>query len=270
MPASFLDTTVLIDLSDSRQSARISSEQFVRLNQPSEVAEYALRELLTGVVRYYCDAHNILIASQNVPEAIVAVLQRFFMGPRRSAAVIRVLAASLSNIFGTGAAVSGDDSKREALQAIKMKAASLWNRANNLKNVTRVHPLACFNGGDIAIGGGGLLRGPNDRFDCLVRQRCAAAGYIHDDLPAVRTLIAALHPNNLTDKAQTKTEHAQRRKALKELEKRGPKDFPKGRCRALGDAYFAVMCPAGATIGTTNLDDFEPLCRALRKRFMKP
>ncbi len=270
MGASFLDTTVLIDLCNPRRSARIPSEQFVASNQPSEVAEYALRELLTGVVRHYCEAHNMLIACQNPAEAIVAASQRFFVKPRTMVGVVNTLAKCLDDIFGIGMVGSGDDFKREALQAIMLKATSLWRRANNPSNVSRVQALACFNGGDIAVGVGGLLRAPNDHFDCLRKQRCAAAGYIHDDLPAVRVLIAALHPDKLSDRAKVKTENAQRRKALKELEKRGPKEFPKGRCRALGDAYFAIMCPAAATIATTNLIDFEPLCTALGKRFAKP
>lgn len=66
----------------------------------------------------------------------------------------------------------------------------------------------------------------------------------------------------LSDKQETKS----RRAALKELLQKGPKNFSKHRCRALGDAYFAAMAPAGKNILTTNTVDFEPLCSAVGKQ----
>jgi hypothetical protein len=267
---SFLDTTVLMNLSQSAEPARSDSQSFVNANQPSEVAFYASRELLTGPVRYICDAHNALLAAQDHGEAIVALGQRLIAARRWRDTAIQIIAQNLHDILDSRGAQSAADLKREGLQAISIKATQLWRRANSPKNVTRVQPLGCFNGGDISYGPGGELQGPNDSFNCASAERCAAAGWIHDDQGALSKLIDALRPSKLDAKAKVKNENTQRRKALKELKRLGPKDFSKRRCRALGDAYFAVMCPSGSVIATTNIIDFQPLCSALGKLARQP
>ena len=85
----------------------------------------------------------------------------------------------------------------------------------------------------------------------------------------MKRLIEALHPNSLGKMAE-KNENQKRRKALKELMSIGPTKFDKGRCRALGDAYFAAMCPAGSKVVTTNIQDHDILCSALGRTAVKP
>lgn len=252
-----------MNISQNDEAARSKSQQFVKTNQPSETAFYAAREILAGPVRYICDAHNLLLASQNHGEALVALSRRLRVSGRSREIAIRVLAENLRDVFGVGRTGSGEDYKREGLQAIMMQAAQLWRRANNPKHVSRVQPLACFNGGDLSCGTAGELLGPNGSFNCKQKERCAAAGYIHGDEVVLSRLIAALHPNKLDNDAKEKNENSQRRKALKILKDRGPKSFDKGYCRSLGDAYFVALCPKGAILATTNLQDFEPLCKAL-------
>jgi hypothetical protein len=120
------------------------------------------------------------------------------------------------------------------------------------------------------VGKSGEIRGPGDSFNCSKEERCAAAAYLNDDPVALKNMIAALHPANLTKEAKDKRENSQRRKALKEIQTNGPSRFNKGLCRAIGDAYFAGMCPASSTLLSTNTSDFEPLCVALKKALAKP
>ena len=119
-------------------------------------------------------------------------------------------------------------------------------------------------------GAAGELRGPGDSFNCIARERCAAAAYIYDNKSNVTKMIDALRPDRLDSKVANKKENSQRRKALRELQARGPRDFDKRRCRALGDAYFAAMCPAGSVVVTTNISDYAPLCAALGKQAKVP
>jgi hypothetical protein len=267
---SFLDTTVLVGLSEFTEPTRSNSQQFVDSHQPSEAGYYASRELLAGPVQYICDAHNVLLGAQNHTEAMLAIRRRIQAAGRKREVPLQVLIESLNEIFGTGKAGTPADYKREALQAIMIKGQQLWYRANTLKNVRRVQQLACFNSGDISIGEGGELRGPNNSFNCLATERCAAAGYLSEAEAALTKLIEALRPAKLDKGARGKGENVSRRKALKQIKALGPKLFSKRHCRAIGDAYFAVMCPAGSIIATTNLRDFEPLCKALGKQAEKP
>jgi hypothetical protein len=69
---------------------------------------------------------------------------------------------------------------------------------------------------------------------------------------------------------EEKRETTRRRSALKDLMQNGPDKFNKNNCRALGDAYFAVMCPPGSHVITTNLVDHAPLCNALGKTAVNP
>jgi hypothetical protein len=270
MSARFLDTTVLVGLSDLAEPTRTTHQNYVDSHQPSTIAFYACRELLAGPVQYICDAHNRLLGSQNHIEAMASLSRLPAVSGRKKQVPYQVVFDSLREIFGVGKAGTPDDFKREGLQAIMMKAVQLWRRGNAPKSVVRVQDLGCFNGGNISIGKGGELRGPNDTFNCLKPERCSAAGYLAEDQIALDKLIDALHPSQLDDVAKDKNENAQRRKALKEVKSKGPKLFDKRRCRAIGDAYFVVMCPPGSTVATTNLRDFEPLCSALGKKVEKP
>ena len=83
------------------------------------------------------------------------------------------------------------------------------------------------------------------RLIAKILNRCAAAGYLHDDPVVLSNMIDALHPDNLSEKEKSKRENAQRRKALKELEKRGPTDFHKGSCRAAGRCILCCDVPEG-------------------------
>lgn len=113
------------------------------------------------------------------------------------------------------------------------------------------------------------MRGP-DSFNCSSKEKCAAAAYIYDDKAALKKMIDALHPDKLDDAAKEKKENSSRRSALKDLLADGPVKFNKRYCRAIGDAYFAEMCPPGFSLLTSNKVDFEPLCNALGKKILTP
>lgn len=267
MSGCYLDTTILVHLAESDEPERLRNQAYVDGHQPAEVAFYAAKEVLAGPVRYICDAHNTLHAAKNEGEAIIGLQKRLRFKSRWRDSAIRTLALSVSEFYKVPAA---DERKREALQWIKLRASQLWGRANRPTNVKVVQPLSCFNRGELKIGDSGELRGPNDSFNCLSDERCSAAGWLHDDIPAVDKLLNALHPTKLDERAKSKQENLSRRRALREVKMKGPNDFDKGKCRALGDAYFAVTCPMGRTLATTNVDDFAPLCDALGKKFEKP
>ena len=271
MTGSFLDTTVIIQIADSVNPDRTKAEEFVNSNQPAGTPYYALRELLAGHVQILCDAHNIIQAAETSAEALLALLKRSPAEGRKKEAKLVVYANALNTAFNANPSGGrGADLKRELLQSIALGANRLWRKSHRLKNVNLVQSLGCFNDGKITYGVAGELRGPNDSFNCIKSERCAAAAYLYENKSDLIKMIEALHPNNLDPLAAAKNENAKRRKALKELLEKGPKEFDKGRCRALGDAYFAAMCPAGSVIATSNTKDFIPLCVALSKIAVEP
>jgi hypothetical protein len=270
LAGSFLDTTIVIHISETSEPDKSKGEAVVAKNQPAEVPYYALRELLTGRVRSLCETHNRVKAAQNVAEALLGVANVWSIEGRKKDARIQAFAESMRVAFMQNPQGPREDLKREILQDLAIRTTRLWKNARKAKGVDTVQPLSCFNDGKLGFGVAGELRGPNNSFNCAKSERCAAAAYIYDDRVTLSKMIAALHPNKLGAPLADKHENKQRRKALKELDSRGPVDFPKTSCRALGDAYFAAMCPPGSVVVTSNLVDHEPLCTALGKTAIIP
>jgi len=267
---SFLDTTIVVHMAEGTGQEKASGEAFVRSNQPAGTPFYALRELLDGRVRLICEVHNMLRAAENPPEAIAALTRRSPAEGRKRMARVDVFRQAAQHVFAANPSGPRDDEKREMLQYLMLKANGLWLKSRKLRSVDVVQPLACFNNGKLTLGPSKELRGPNDSFTCVRTERCAAAAYMYDKKIELGKLIDALHQNKVDQRIANKNETNQRRKALKELSKQGPSEFSKQKCRALGDAYFASMCPIGSVVLTTNLDDHTPLCAALGKEAKKP
>lgn len=269
MAGSFLDTTIVIELVDGKEPNKTLAETHVAGHPPAEIPYYALKELLAGHLQYLCQTHNILLASGNVPEAILALLNRSPAEGRKREARLRILAVELERVFATNPAGQRETAKREVLEALALRAAKIWRNAHKIGTADLTQHLGCFNDGKITFGPSGELEGPRDSFNCVKAERCAAAAYLFGNKLGIQKMIDALHPTALGREAG-KNENQQRRKALKELISKGPADFDKRRCRALGDAYFAAMSPPGFSVVTTNISDFTPLCKALAKVVVSP
>ena len=270
MSGAFLDTTLLVHLAEPSNIDGQKATEFVDANQPAQAPYYALRELLTGRVRLLCEAHNSLLSASNPAEAMLILFRRSPAEGRKKEARLQALASIMNDAFSEKPSGDRKEIKREMLDALALQAAQLWLRAHKLKKVECVQSLACFNDGGLSYGSAGELRGPSDSFNCKESERCSAAAYLFDDQAALAKLVDALRPEKLGSGLGAKQENVQRRRALKELFQKGPSQFNKRLCRALGDAYFAVMCPAGSFVATTNLSDHDPLCNALGKQAKSP
>ncbi len=270
MSGSFLDTTIVINIASKVEPGKTKGEGYIKANQPAEAPYYALRELLAGYIQNLCNVHNIVLASENIAEAVLALSKISSLAGRKKDTQIQSFSAELIEVFRENPTGSRNDVKREMLQGLMLKTVGCWRRANAIMSVNNVQPLSCFTQGKIDIDSAGALRGPNNSFNCIKSERCAAAAYLYDNQNDLQKLIDALHPNNLPPSVANKNENQQRRKALMELKTKGPKEFSKGRCRALGDAYFAAMCPSDSVVVTSNIKDFEPLCLALSKEVVEP
>lgn len=270
MSGSFLDTTIIVDLAAVNEPGRANADLHISNNPPAEACFYAFRELLAGHIQVLCDAHNALCAADNPAEAIFAILRRSKLEGRKRESKLQAIAVALKIVYTKNPTGGRNDVKREMLSALAVQAVKIWRKAQKLRNITAVQRLACFNNGSIAYGDAGELRGPRNSFECIKSERCAAAGYLFDNRIDIEKMIDALHPSNLDPAAAAKNENRKRRKALKELLANGPVIFNKKYCRALGDAYFAGMCPPAMNIVTTNTVDFVPLCIALGKNVVKP
>jgi len=269
---SFLDTTIVINIAEKTDPHFSKSKQYLLANQPVTFPYYALRELLAGHVQLLCRLHNILRGSNNVGEAFLAISRMHPLEGRKKHSSFQALGEALSDLCQRSPKGTLEEVTPALTRALALRIARVWSSACRPTAMEVTQPLSCFNHGDVGYGIMGELRGPNGSFNCRshASNRCAAAAYIYGDQVALTNLIAALRPKKLTPGQASKNENIQRRKVLKDLQTDGPSKFNKQKCRALGDAYFATMCPPGSVVVTTNASDFEPLCAALNKSFSVP
>lgn len=269
MTACFVDTTILVNVSEGETPASRLAKKYALANSPATVPEYAFRELLAGRVGLLCDAHNKILASDNVIEVAAGFLRSAGFG-RTPVAKAQEILASLKSMFDSESDISPKDAKRQVLEDLMMTAARLWRNARTVPYLEKDQPLPCFISGPIDTDESGILRGPNGSFSCSTGVPCGAAEYMYSKRSDLIKMIDALYSDSSDEKVKNKPENRSRRNALKVLEAKGPTAFPKRKCRALGDAYFAAMCPPGAKVLTTNIVDFEPLCAALGKTAVRP
>lgn len=265
---SFIDTTILIDVSEAREPTNANALKHLRAHPPAHVSDYAYRELLVGRVGLLCSAHNKIYASNDVIEAVMSLLSQASFG-RTPIAKAQEILKPLQKMFSANASITPAEAKREVLEELMLVANSLWRAASKFPGASHVQPLPCLNRGSLKLDNG-ILRGPNDSFNCAKKTICGAAQYMYEDRANLRKMILALEAVSLPEEIKNKQETKSRRNALKLLESRGPSYINKRKCRQLGDAYFAAMCPPGAHVLTTNIDDFLPLCSALNKEVLTP
>ncbi|MBL8377240.1 MAG: hypothetical protein JNM79_05195 [Burkholderiales bacterium] len=270
MPASFLDTTILINATSEDEVRRRLARNAIANFQPSSTPAYAIRELLAGYIRIACEAHNRILAAKDIGEALLNLLSASPFEGRKKEARARMLGSALSRAIQQNPEMNRTSLKGEIADDIALTTARVWKNARTLNGVSIVQPLACFVVGPLKAGVSGELRGPNDSFNCTPTVRCSAAGYLYDDQAALSKMCEALHPSKTSRELEEKRETKQRRKALKLLQHSGQKNFNKRLCRSLGDAYFVGMCPPSHTLLSTNTIDFRPLCIALDKKLAQP
>lgn len=268
MSGCIVDTTVLVGVAQDEQPLARQAKAFCAANTPAVLPDYALRELMAGKVGILCDAHNKVLASENVIEVIASLLQRAGFG-RTQVAKAQAILLPIKAMFGGAASVNVADVKRQVLEQLMIAANQLWRNSKKIPYFDHEQPLQCFSTGPLVLTQG-ILKGPNGSFSCSSGARCGAAEYMYARRTDIKTMIKALAHTNLPEELKTKREISSRRKALEELDRVGPARFSKKRCRALGDAYFASMCKPGDAVLTTNVVDFVPLCSALGKGVVKP
>ena len=141
---------------------------------------------------------------------------------------------------------------------LKQRILRAWRKRRNITSAV-ISPLSCY----VESGIKTLLSKQLDDSpvrcgvnDCSLRER-----YRHR-LPELKLLEDAC--------IGTKPEVVKRRQALDRLRSHPTKQYEEKHCRALGDAVFALDCPAGGEILTTNVVDHKPLADALNITVRRP
>jgi hypothetical protein len=267
----YIDTTILVKVAERDPLIGQKASTHAVNNRPAQVPHYAYREMSAGVLHRLCSLQQRIATSINPAEALAGILALPPQSGRNRESPLQDFQKALFNALNVTTSSSGpiyEVVRDEMSSELALKAQRLWSRAIRAKEFSSTEPLSCFQIQDLSIDEStGAVTPSTGRFGCTPGVKCAAAKYVIEKKIELQKIIDFLRPDGATNE---KRETSSRRKALKELMKLGAADFPRKRCRGLGDAYFAIRCPPGSHVLTTNLSDHEPLCKSLGKSAKTP
>ena len=264
----FVETTVLAEALLKISSRRKKAVAMIDEYPNSILPVYAIKELKAGPLLGYRFAHDKLIEMKSFIEVRNWLDMQYPTYKKGSAqeALNMGEEATLEGLeifHGSRFASSSDTRSVQEKMAdsvryhIRRRIQIAWrNRKRITKRVS--NELSCFAESAPWIN---ELTGfyEDDRLKCDVGKRCCLAlGFSkrRGDLRKLKTAI----------KGSTSDEDGRRRKILYQLLDREPKKvFFNEECKHLGDAIFALQCPNGCDILTTNIKDLKKLGTALKK-----
>jgi hypothetical protein len=268
MTRAFLDTTILanalLKIGDDNKQAKASFARYEELL----VSGYAVKEFKAGPLRGYVWLHNKVVTSGRWGDAIAAIStiwQQRNLSMTATRAVgdfTSSMGAQLAKLglVKQGSAPYQDLLAKEARIWLKTKITKAWKDQKRAP-FKHVNPLSCY-----------ALREPIEMLDGLIEHSplMCTLGYccLHQQFTAD---LATTEKLELACKAlAAKPEMNKRRAVLHDIGRKPKSPIDHTACIRLGDAVFALQCPSGAVVLTTNLSDHGPLCAALGKTAEEP
>jgi hypothetical protein len=257
----FIDTTLLVESLFKTAARRKSARAKIGSYQKSLLPVYAIKELKGGALRYFIWFHNKLSETGSFNRTIHAI-QRNFRQPYLMGTALEALQAGTELLVGKSLSHAETRAKTDLAVADSLRLStrrlihSGWR--DRRKFVTHVvDPLTCFAETSPTYNETTrLLEDP--RRKCDLEPKCCLAPKLRSDPSRLQSLIVAIE-------GKQRPEDTKRRAALHLLKNTPKRDFDDKNCSALGDAYFALYCPMGCRILTTNAKDHAILAGALNQ-----
>jgi|LNFM01.1.fsa_nt_gb hypothetical protein len=261
----FLDTSILADVvlkgGPFHRNAKAAIAEYDQLLVPG----YAVKEFKAGPLRAFRWLHDKVVTTGDWSLAIAAIGSVFKQQNLARTAIEAV--AAFESSMTSQLQRDGEISPREA-RALKAEEARLWLKRQIMRAwrkqarspFTSTAPLDCYVVAAPVETPDGLIDIAPTR--CTIGD-CCIARQLREEPTAARALedtCAAL---------AAKPEMQKRRNVLRKIRRRSTAIDDRD-CRYLGDAVFALQCPADAVVLTTNLVDHAPLTAALGKSAVAP
>ena len=257
----YLDTTVLVEALLKTRRRRRRAREAVRVFGHSTLPVYAIKEMSAGALSNAVWLYNRLLEERSltrVYDIIAANVRR----QNRVATALELLHAASEGIAGVDLADARTFATTDRMQA-DMHALSLrriilsgWRDRRKLTTIV-VDELACFSDqGPFFDEEVKMMKLAN--VGCPPRLDCSYASGLRRRPGDLKLLLKVIEGSQ-------RREDIRRRAALHCLKNTPKRTFDNMLCRGLGDAYFALHCPDGSTILTSNVKDHEPLAKAVGK-----
>jgi hypothetical protein len=229
--------------------------------------QYAIKEFKGGPLHYYVWYHNKIVEASSCQEATTVIRNNIGTRKNLPATALQTLGDFLGSIgkelpVDIGLRYPGMNLESAQLAELrvwlKQRISKAWRKRRNLTTAV-VSPQSCYVEKEFRTRLSGQL--DDDPLKCNVTD-CSLRERYRQRLADVRLLEQAC--------IGTKKEIVKRRRALGRLRRHPTAPYDEEHCRALGDAVFALECPAGGEILTTNVVDHAPLAAALNLTVRSP
>ncbi len=271
MPKSkaFLETTILADSLLKIGSDSDAAKKAVRSYESTFLPVYAIKEFKAGPLLNVSYLHSKLLECKSYDDVLVA-LARNINHKYQVATCLRLIADLRKRILEESKSEGLDSRYRSLADAdrviydrlvdeTKLLVMKAWLRCETIAD-SIVDDLPCYVRAAPKVRRNGQYN--LDPTTCKVD--CCLAADLRSRKMELTKLVSVI-------KAQPpKRENISRQRVLHELAVRPSLKLKNKDCKALGDAVFALYCPADGDVLTTNISDIRPLTDALGKTTCSP
>jgi hypothetical protein len=282
MTTKIIDTTVLTNaLLKTGAAAEAARAALAR----GAVPHYAIKEFRCGPFLNFAYAHNVLAEEKSLSRARERIRRLSAQDAYRKRTSEEAFAEAEAKLYvGTmgevsarfhafelesGVAASADASiARQFRRHLRDRIDDAWRQSRKHEQAA-VGKLSCFQNSALVEQTDGTLAPRSLRCiaDCVLSTR--SGGVFEGREGDIRALITVVDAQNANAKT-AKAEHKNRADALRALVDRPQEVLSHDVCRHLGDAVFALLCPAAGAVITTNRKDHDPLTQALGRSAEDP
>ncbi len=266
MSKAFLDTTIVADALLKRGEQHNNAVNALARYDEILLPVYAIKEFKRGPLRAYIWLHNKVITTGSWGNAVECIAS-IHTHKNLSSTAIKAVADFTSaleapegeDFSGLRSSSGGTFLQKQARIWLKTKIFGAWRKLNQ-RPFQKTQNLDCYALVAPKQKSSGIIdRGP---YKCTLGNCCVQMQLL-DDQEALKALEKIC-------KGSEKQEMLKRAKVLRHIRRHPNSNIEENKCVTLGDLVFALQCPEGAVILTTNIVDHEPLSNALGKQAVLP
>lgn len=262
-----IDTTILVDATLTTGAQGLRARAALGRYEENLLPHYAIKEFKRGALHNYVWFHTKVSQLPSWAEAIEAIRRTMGFKKNLPSTALQALVnfeSSIENSLTDEIASKypgmgyGQMKRIEGRVWLKQHVMRAWRKRRKLFSAV-IAPLSCYvERAPSAEANGLLIDAP---LNCKVPDCCMRTRYRLRLADVERLEKACTGP---------KKEVSRRREALNRLRRHPTQELEEKYCIWLGDAVFALECPAGAVILTTNVVDHDPLARAVGRTVQSP
>jgi len=266
----YVETAILADVLIKTGSESDAAKDALRRYKHTLLPVYAIKKFKARPLAYVSYLNTKLLDCGSYPATLMA-LSRVVKQPNRVATCLRLLSELHNEIVNqpqTPGLVTQYGSLAEADKRIyaslvyesKVLVLKAWLRCSTLTTEI-VDDLVCYERVAPKVRRNGRY---NLQPTTCKTEDCCMTSKLRDRSIELNKLVTTIK------KEPAKRENPPRQRVLHDLAVRKNFKMKDKDCKNLGDAVFALFCPADADILTTNISDHRPLAEALGKTAVSP